>query len=91
MRATARCPLCVTAAVMVNNPKAMPLPKNTVAKNWSSRSPRRRRMTAMNHKKATTPKAARFNPSRTVNRFEESEYHVRSSVDDPTPGCRPSR
>jgi hypothetical protein len=56
-----------------------------------SRSPRRRRTTAMNHKNATIPNGARFSPTKTVKRLSELAYHPRSALEDPTPGWRASR
>ena len=43
-----------------------PLPRNTVAKKRSSKSPRRSRSTAMNHKKAMPAKGTRFGARATV-------------------------
>src|SRR6516165_5614224 len=42
-----------------------PLPRNTVAKNWSSRLPKRSRKTPMNHKKASPANGTRFNATAT--------------------------
>ncbi len=51
----------VTVASAANSiaMNSSPLPRKTVAKNWSSLRPIRRRMTARNHRKAMPEKGTR--------------------------------
>jgi hypothetical protein len=53
-----------------------PLPKKTVAKNWSSFSPRRSRKTPRNHRKATPANGMRFNARDTLSELVFSHEPV---------------
>src|SRR5438034_914549 len=62
-----------TNSIATNN---SPLPRNTVAKNRSSRAPIRSRSTPMNHKKAIPANGTRFSATATAARRPGSVSHV---------------
>jgi hypothetical protein len=77
---SAMSPPATAAATNIMATNNKPLPRNTVAKNRSSRSPILSLITPMNHKKAMPANGMRFSPIATAALFPESVSHELSTA-----------
>ena len=73
--ASAMSPPPTAAATNIKATNKKPLPRNTVAKKRSSRSPIRSRSTPMNHRNAIPANGTRFSATTTAVRRAESDSH----------------